>query len=136
MKTKKILVIEDDRVSQKALADVFRASGYEVVVATDAPEALRLARTENPDLITLDLDLSLESLPEWDGFTVAAWLKQLHSGKPMTPIVVISATEPERGMSKLQGIGIAAYLRKPVKKQGLLDLLQRTLGGPSAEKPA
>ena len=65
MTTKKILIIEDDKDLLRGLNVRLRATGYNIVFATDAVTAISVARKEDPDVILLDL-----GLPCGDGFTV------------------------------------------------------------------
>jgi two-component system, OmpR family, response regulator len=64
MKAKRILVVEDDKVTQKLIADILRSAGYEVTTAHDGASAVKLARELEPDLITLDILPSTFYLPK------------------------------------------------------------------------
>ena len=89
--------------------------GGRILVVDDA---LRLAQTECPDLITLDV-----MLPDADGFTVLEWLKS----DPQTagiPVVLLSIM-PDNGEGKQ--LGAVDYLTKPVREQVLLDRLHSIL---------
>ena len=73
MNAKRILIVEDDRVTQKLIADALRSAGYEVATAQDGATAVKIARELEPDLITLDVQLAKNSPDDsWDGFSVAA----------------------------------------------------------------
>ena len=52
---KKILFIEDEAALQKTFGDILTKEGYEMVSALDGEEGLRLAKSEKPDLILLDV---------------------------------------------------------------------------------
>jgi two-component system OmpR family response regulator len=107
MKPKKILVVEDDKVIQKLFADILKAAGYEVLTANDSASALKLACEQEPDLVTLDIELPKDSPNDnWDGFSVAGWLRRLHEGKPKPILIVIS---------------------KPVEKKQLLNAVAEAL---------
>ena len=54
---KKILFIEDESALQKTFGDILKQEGYEMLSALDGETGLRLAKTENPDLVLLDLVL-------------------------------------------------------------------------------
>ncbi|PYU27682.1 MAG: hypothetical protein DMG32_05640 [Acidobacteria bacterium] len=66
----KILLVEDDKDTVRAMAVRFRTKGYQLVVANDGVSAISAARKEKPDLIVLDL-----GLPGGDGFVVMQRLK-------------------------------------------------------------
>src|SRR5215510_7735447 len=72
---KRIVVVEDERVTQTVISVMLKGAGYSVVAARDAAEALSVIRAEIPHLITLDIDLSRDaSGPTWDGYHVVEWL--------------------------------------------------------------
>ncbi len=128
MKAKKILVVEDDRVSQKLMSNVLKAAGYEVFIAETASDAVQIARAENPDLITLDINLTMNSPDDsWDGFTVAAWLRRMNETKGRPLIVVISGMEPNKIIDKAAAIDAYTFLPKPIEKQKLLETVAAAL---------
>ena len=70
----KILVVDDDANVQRLLTYTLKQEGYEVIVASDGAEGLRLWAAEEPALVLLDV-----SLPKLDGFQVAAKIRALLS---------------------------------------------------------
>jgi DNA-binding response OmpR family regulator len=100
----KILVVDDEPTLLSTLALNLRASGYDVVTASDGASALEVARTESPDLIVLDL-----MMPELDGLTVTRTLRQVSD----TPILVLTARTGE--LDKIIGLesGADDYMTKP-----------------------
>ena len=72
MNAKRILVVEDDRVTQKVIADLLRSAGYVVDTAHNGATAVKSARENEPDLVTLDINLAKAS-PD-DSWTGSAWL--------------------------------------------------------------
>ena len=130
MKPKKILVVEDDKVSQRLIANVLKNAGYQVAAADDAPTAVKLAREENPDLITLDVNLAVNSPGDsWDGFTVAGWLRRMGEDKTRPIIVVVSGAKPDEIIEKASAVGAYTLLPKPIEKQKLLDVIAAALKG-------
>ena len=131
MNAKKILVVEDDKVTQKLISGVLKAAGYQVFTAEDAVTAVQVARVEDPDLVTLDIGLAISSPGDaWDGFTVAGWLRRLNEGKEdeaRPVIVVISGLEPDKIIEKAAAIGAYTFLSKPFEKQKLLHIVAEAL---------
>ena len=128
MKPKKILVVEDDKVSQKLIANVLKIAGYQVCVADDAATAVKLAREENPDLITLDVNLTVNSPGDsWDGFTVAGWLRRMNEDKEHPVIIVVSGAKPDDIIEKASAVGAYTFLPKPIEKQKLLHVAAAAL---------
>ena len=67
-----ILVVEDDQGVQEFYRDVLTSARYEVLIANTAVTAVNLARVEEPDLIMLDIKLSMNSTDEaWDGLVAS-----------------------------------------------------------------
>jgi len=131
MNAKKILVVEDDKVTQKLISGALKSAGYQVFTAESAVAAVQIARTEDPDLVTLDVHLAITSPDDaWDGFTVAGWLRRLNEGKEgkIRPIiVVISGLEPDKIIEKAAAIGAYTFLPKPFEKQKLLNIVAEAL---------
>jgi DNA-binding response OmpR family regulator len=129
MTPKKILVVEDDKVTQKLLADTLKAAGYEVLLADNSATAVKLALRQEPDLVTLDIELAKDSPDDsWDGFSIAVWLRRLHEGKPKPILIVISGTnQPDKIVERASNLGIYTCLTKPVDKKQLLETVAAAL---------
>jgi two-component system, OmpR family, alkaline phosphatase synthesis response regulator PhoP len=129
MNARKILVVEDDKVVLKLLADTLKAAGYEVLTAQNSATAIKLAREQQPDLVTLDIELAKESPDDsWDGFSIAGWLRRLHEGKPKPILVVISGNcQPDKIVERASNLGIHTCLIKPVDKKQLLETVAGAL---------
>lgn len=129
MKAKKILVVEDDLVTQKLIGDTLKTAGYKVFTAHNSATAVQLAREHDPDLVTLDIELAKDS-PEdsWDGFSIAGWLRRLHDDKARPVLMVISGTrDPGKLVERAAELGIYTCLTKPISKQQLLDTVAKAL---------
>jgi len=102
---KKILIIEDSRGIQMSLKDEFKSNGYQVTVASDGAEGLRLALEKKPNLIILDI-----MLPVMDGYEVCKKLRMKGNHIP-----VIMLTVKNREIDKVLGLELGAddYVTKP-----------------------
>ncbi len=122
----RILVVEDDIVAFQSIARSLREAGYFPVQAHRGEEALRLARTLRPSLITLDI-----GLPDISGLEVLCRLK----GDPSTdatPIVIVSILDNrELGLA----FGADDCFVKPVDRERLLRRI-RELAPPGAPSRA
>ena len=103
---KKILFIEDESALQKTFGEVLGQEGYEVVSALDGESGLRLAESEKPDLILLDL-----VLPKIHGFEVLKILKGNSNTKDI-PIIVLTNLEAIEDVDKAIELGATTYLVK------------------------
>jgi DNA-binding response OmpR family regulator len=118
---KKILVVDDDRDVLIGLNARLRSAGYATVFASDALAAVRMARTEEPDLILLDI-----GLPAGGGFTVLDRLRQ-NASLSFIPVFVISARDPEEIEKKALDAGARLVFSKPFDHEALLRQIEGEL---------
>jgi two-component system KDP operon response regulator KdpE len=121
MTGKKLLLIEDDKDTVRAMAVRLKSQGYDLVVASDAISAISTARKEKPDLIILDL-----GLPGGDGFVVMQSLRSNHE-LMMVPIIVVSARDPKYSEPLAIQAGAHAFFQKPFETTELLSSIQDAL---------
>jgi CheY-like chemotaxis protein len=128
MKAKRILVVEDDKLTQKLIADALRSAGYEVDTAHNGATAMKSARENAPDLVTLDIHLAKDSPDDsWDGFGVASWLRRINEGQPIPIIIVISGQDPGQNIENAASVGAYTFLPKPFEKKKLLEAVATAL---------
>ncbi|MCU0640540.1 MAG: response regulator [Candidatus Margulisbacteria bacterium] len=114
----KILVVDDEPDVASLLTLMLKAQGYTVVTASDGQEALEKARSENPDLILLDV-----MLPRMDGYKVARMLK-FDEKYSQIPIIMLTAKIQERDRQTGLEMGANDYLTKPFDTTALLDKIK------------
>ncbi len=107
-----ILVVDDEKNIRTLLRRELEGAGYKVLEAQDGNEALTLARSEKPDLITLDV-----LMPGLDGFEVTKLLKHDERTADI-PIVILSIVED---MEKGYRLGVDNYLTKPINPERLIS---------------
>ena len=106
--TAKIMIVDDDAETIDFLTLILTRQGYQVVAAMNGMESLRLAHSENPDLIVLDV-----MMPDIDGYEVARSLRR----RPETAIIpILMFTAKAQVEDKVAGYesGVDIYLTKPV----------------------
>ena len=121
-----VLVVEDNPANMKLTSLLLGHAGHTVLPALDAETGLRIARTERPDLILMDIQL-----PGMDGLTATTLLK----GDPATagiPVVALSALAMKTDEERSQAAGCDAYLVKPLRYQELYDVIALLVPGPSS----
>lgn len=106
METKKLLIVEDDLVLQKALGEYLSSEGFEVRCAGDGEVGVEMALAEKPDLILLDI-----VLPKKDGYTVLTELRANASTKHV-PIVLLTNLGSIADVEKALELGATTYLVK------------------------
>ena len=104
MSHERVLVVDDEPQILRFLKPSLAAAGYEVITAADGTEALRLAATQSPNVIVLDL-----GLPDMDGKDV---IRELRSWSTV-PIVVLSARDREAEKIAALDLGADDYINKP-----------------------
>jgi len=106
----KILLVEDIPDNAELVLRILSARGYEIIHAPDAETGLQLALDNCPDLILLDL-----GLPDYDGQTLAGWLRA-ESVLDATPIVALTAWPEETARKMVESYGFDGYIGKPIGK--------------------
>ena len=104
----KILVVDDDPNVQRLLRATLKQEGFEVIVAGDGTEGLRLWEVESPALILLDV-----TLPKQDGYAVATKIRETEGSGTHVPIIMLTAEKEVE--QKVRGLRAGAddYLVKP-----------------------
>lgn len=105
-KPRKILVVEDETFLVKIYSVKLKKEGFDVAIATDGEEAVKLAAELKPDLILLDL-----ILPKLNGFEALERMRQNPVNKT-TPVLVLSNLGQEEDIKRAEGLGATDYLVK------------------------
>jgi two-component system, OmpR family, alkaline phosphatase synthesis response regulator PhoP len=115
----KVLVVDDEQSIVTLLQYNLEQAGFEVVTAMDGAEGKRLAETESPDIIVLDL-----MLPTLDGMDVC---KKLRQQNIMTPIIMLTAKDDE--LDKILGLELGAddYMVKPFSPREVIARVKAIL---------
>jgi len=108
-KSKKILIIDDEKMNIIALAHFLRAE-YDIIVSTESLTALETAEKHLPDIILLDI-----IMPDMDGFEVISKFKKSETVKDI-PVIFITGLSNEADAEKGIELGAADYITKPFKK--------------------
>jgi CheY-like chemotaxis protein len=127
MSKKKILIVDDSQVVLKAMEMKLKASGYDVVLAVDASQAIAAARDQRPDLMLIDINFPAEMGVAWDGFRIIDWLKRSEAAKD-TPFILITGDNVEKHTDKVAAAGAKAIFQKPMNPTALLAKIRECLG--------
>lgn len=104
MTSKTVLVVEDERAINDALAVRLRSEGFDVEQAFDGPSAVELATASRPDVVILDV-----MLPGFDGLEVC---RRIQAERPV-PVLMLTARDDEADILVGLGVGADDYLTKP-----------------------
>lgn len=119
---KKILIVEDNDLNLKLFRDLLMAHNYEIIDTKDGLEAIKLARSENPDLILMDIQL-----PEVSGLDVTRRLKA-DADVSHIPIIAVTAFAMKDDEEKILAAGCEAYVSKPISIVPFLNTVRKFLG--------
>ena len=116
MRTKRILIVEDDADLRRMFRMALIVAGFDVEEAGDGVEALRLVENRTPDLVVLDLVLrALDGLSVQQELAARAVTRHI-------PVVIVTGSTLEAG-----GLNVARVLRKPVMPDELVQTVSSCL---------
>ena len=117
--TPTVLVVDDDRDHNQALAKIFERAGYRVGTAGDGQEALRVL-TERPfDLVITDL-----RMPRMNGLDL---LRTIRTMSPHVPVLIVTAFGEWTTYVDAMDCGCVDYLSKPVRREDILMAARKAL---------
>ena len=124
--SKKILIVDDDPDLVEAVTMILESKNYDVAAAYGGIEGLQKAKTENPDLIVLDV-----MMPEKDGYTVCRELKSDPQWNHI-PILLLTGVVSHISTTRYtQEMGMETeaddYLEKPVEPEVLVKRIEALL---------
>ena len=111
---KKIIILEDEQVLQKALSIELLGAGFEVMSALDGEAGLALIQKEMPDLVLLDL-----AMPKMNGFEVLKKLKESDATKNIA-VIILSNLGSDEDKKKGMELGAKDYYVKSSTDLSLL----------------
>lgn len=127
MDRSRILLVDDDPDLLEAVRIRLHCSGFEVRTASDGAQATRLAKSDRPDLVVLDI-----GMPGGDGHTVASRLKS-DPDTAFLPIIFLTARTTEADFERARQNHVDKYLVKPFQVDELVlaveELLERMATG-------
>ena len=112
--SKRILIIEDQEDNRAILRDLLSQAGYELIEAADGEEGVKLAQSERPDLILMDIQL-----PVIDGYEATRRIKAKPDLKSI-PIIAVTSYALSGDEAKARAAGCDGYVTKPFSPRDLL----------------
>ena len=114
-----ILIVDDEPAILNTLSSILEDEGYQVIVAKSGLEALKVVRSESPDLVILDI-----WMPEMDGLET---LKRLRAQFPGILVVMMSGHGSIETAVKTTKLGAYDYLEKPLDLEKVTILVRNAL---------
>jgi CheY-like chemotaxis protein len=118
---KRILVVDDSRVTREVIKLLLIAGDVTLVEAVNGVEALRKVRSDPPDLVLADLQM-----PELDGYGLCEALRS----DPRTrgvPVVILTSSRGDEILARARAAGAREVLHKPVQPEPLHAAVQRNI---------
>ena len=117
-----ILLVEDNIANQKFASFLLTKMGYNVDIAEDGREAIRLWRENNYQLILMDC-----LMPTMDGYQATKKIRREEPPNARIPIIALTANASETDRQKCRQSGMDEVLTKPYRKHELEEVLDRWL---------
>lgn len=118
---KTVLIVDDEKDIVETLKFILESEGLSCIVAYDGEEALNLAKTQNPDLIILDV-----MLPKINGYKVCRLLK-FDSKYKHIPVLMVTARTQEEDKIIGEETGANEYVTKPFDIETVTNLVKKYL---------
>ncbi|HJW76510.1 MAG: response regulator [Candidatus Rokubacteria bacterium] len=119
-----ILIVEDNEKNRRLVRDVLQFKGYQTIESETGEEGLELARSRQPALVLMDIQL-----PGMDGITA---LKRLRDDPATRGIRVMAVTASAMTQDRrtILAAGFDAYQSKPINVKAFLEAVQELLARP------
>jgi PAS domain S-box-containing protein len=129
-----ILLAEDNLINQKVSLKILQASGYQASAVNNGGEAVKAVREGEYSLVLMDIQM-----PEVDGFSATAQIRNMDNDKKDIPIIALTAHALVGYRDKCLKAGMNEYISKPIIAQNMLDMIDKLLNmknAPIIEEPA
>lgn len=118
MPINRVLIVEDDQAQLVHLQNLLAGAGYAVTVARNGQEGLDKAKSDNPQVILMDINM-----PVLDGFGVARNLRSDPATKDI-PVIFVSAKDQKADRVWATMNGAKGYVTKPYHPDQILDQIK------------
>jgi len=119
--SKRILIVEDQEDNRTILRDVLSTVGYELIEALNGEDGVKLAQSERPDLILMDIQL-----PKMDGYEATQQIKSIAELKTI-PIIAVTSYALSGDEAKARAVGCDGYIAKPFSPREVLAKVRKYL---------
>ena len=119
-----ILIVEDNEKNRRLVRDVLQFKGYETIETETGEEGVELARSRQPALVLMDIQL-----PGMDGITALKLLRQDPATRAIR-VMAVTAWAMTQDRQTILAAGFDAYQSKPINVKGFLEAVQELLARP------
>jgi DNA-binding NtrC family response regulator len=128
MKTKRVLVIDDERIVTDSVTKILEAENFEVEVAATGRHGVELALQKEHALVLTDL-----RMPDIGGMRV---LRDIKRARPAMPVIMITGFATVRSAVQAMKLGAAEFLEKPFAPDDLVRTVRKALYDAQSASPA
>ncbi|SET50139.1 CheY chemotaxis protein or a CheY-like REC (receiver) domain [Natronincola peptidivorans] len=122
-KSLNVLVVDDEKINQKVVNALFERKGWNVFLASDGEEAIKLCSLKKFDIILMDLNM-----PKIDGLQATSTIREMERHrKQYTPIIAMTASDTSKEKQKCIEAGMDEYIKKPITEATLWSVIQQIL---------
>lgn len=114
-----IMVVEDDPINMLLISEVMRKMGFEVIKAGNGKEAIDMLPHHDPVLIFMDLNM-----PEMDGYTATAVIRDMPEPHASTPIIALTADAMREDKERCIAAGMNNFISKPFRLEEIEAVLK------------
>jgi two-component system cell cycle response regulator DivK len=117
----RILIVDDNPTNLTFEVFLLQSVGHTTLTATDAEAGLAIARSEQPDLILMDIQL-----PGMDGFEATLQLKR-DAATSRIPVIALTALAMKGDEARIRAAGCDGYIAKPMRYREFLATIAAQL---------
>lgn len=118
---KSVLIVEDDEFNADYLKEVLDGTGIEIIHTLYGDNAIQIAKSRKLNMVLMDIQL-----PDMDGYSVT---RVIHKSKPELKIIAQTAYAAIDDRNKAIDAGCIDYISKPIKRNALLELINKYISG-------
>ncbi len=119
---KKILIVEDAQSDQKSLEAIIKSAGHDVILCSNGLEAIEQAKSTQPDLIFMDVNM-----PQMDGFQATREILALPECIN-AKIVFVTAKNQRADQVWAKMLGAKGFISKPYSAEQILEEMKKHIG--------
>jgi len=121
LKTKKILIVDDEPFILKSLSFVLSKEGFQIETANNGLEAMEKIQNSKPDIVFLDI-----MMPKKNGMEVCEWIRENPILKDIY-VIILTAKGQEMDREKGFSIGADEYMTKPFSPSSVVKRLKEIM---------
>jgi two-component system sensor histidine kinase/response regulator len=123
MSKKTILLIDDESIILKAVKEIFKKEGYDVITASNGPGALKKLKRQKPDLALIDV-----IMPGMSGFDLTERIRADSNLKDLKIAFLTILNFSNEQKKNLKKLGVVDCIQKPFNPEDLVERVKKIIG--------